>query len=252
MTVGCGQKKKKYIPVTCWKRPWCWGRLRARGEGDGRGWDGWMASLTPWTRVWASSGGWWRTGKPGVLQAMGSQRGATGVNEQQPSCSSVCSYWLLADGHQSHCEVLLKNHSLWQLVLWKPSDDLLEGRVTSGSKAAAALLPQTMRKWKRHSPLFGFHSWLCAGQSAGNLNRTATCVRCDHGWGRISKRWPTCLLYVQPGTQLKEGRTYSGAGDGYRVYWGQMVHYGCCLNLIVTLIALILWNQVLYITLSEI
>ena len=39
-----------------------------------RGWDGWMASLTQWTRVWASSGSWWWTGKPGVLQSMGLQR----------------------------------------------------------------------------------------------------------------------------------------------------------------------------------
>ena len=36
--------------------------------------DGWMASLTQWTWVWAGSGIWWRTGKPGVLQSMGSQR----------------------------------------------------------------------------------------------------------------------------------------------------------------------------------
>ena len=38
-----------------WKRPWCWERLKAGGEGDDRGWDGWMASLTRWTWVWASS-----------------------------------------------------------------------------------------------------------------------------------------------------------------------------------------------------
>ena len=44
------------------------------GEGDDRGWDVWMASLTWWTWVWASSGSWWWTGKPGVLQSMGSQR----------------------------------------------------------------------------------------------------------------------------------------------------------------------------------
>ena len=47
------------------------------GERDDRGWDGWMASLTRWTWVWASSGSGWRTGKPGVLQSMGSQRGDT-------------------------------------------------------------------------------------------------------------------------------------------------------------------------------
>ena len=41
---------------THWKRPWCWERLKAGGEGDDRGWDGWMASLTQWTWVWANSG----------------------------------------------------------------------------------------------------------------------------------------------------------------------------------------------------
>ena len=50
--------------------PWCWERLKAGGEGDNRGWDGWMASPIQWTWVWASSGRWWRTGKPGVLQSM--------------------------------------------------------------------------------------------------------------------------------------------------------------------------------------
>ena len=50
-----------------WKRPWCWERSKAGGEGDDRGWDGWMTSLTQWTWVWASSGSWWWTAKPGVL-----------------------------------------------------------------------------------------------------------------------------------------------------------------------------------------
>ena len=57
--------------MTHLKRPWCWKRLKA-GEGDDRGWDGWMASLIQWTWVWASSGNWWWTGKPGVLYSMGS------------------------------------------------------------------------------------------------------------------------------------------------------------------------------------
>ena len=60
--------------LTHWKRPWCWARLKAGGEGDDRGWDGWIASWTRWTRVWVSSGSWWWTGMPGVLQSMGSQR----------------------------------------------------------------------------------------------------------------------------------------------------------------------------------
>ena len=60
--------------LTHLKRPWCWERLKVVGEGDNRGWDGWMASLTQWTWVWASSRRRWRTRKPGVLQSMGSQR----------------------------------------------------------------------------------------------------------------------------------------------------------------------------------
>ena len=60
--------------MTHWKRSWCWERLKAGGEGDDRGWDGWMASPSRWTWVWASSGSWWWTGKPGMLQSLWSQR----------------------------------------------------------------------------------------------------------------------------------------------------------------------------------
>ena len=48
--------------------------LGAGGEGDDRGWDGWMASLTRWTWVWVNSESWWWTGRPGVLRFMGLQR----------------------------------------------------------------------------------------------------------------------------------------------------------------------------------
>ena len=69
---------------THWKRPWFWERLRAGREGDDRGWDGWMASPTQWTWVWASSRSWWWTGKLGMLQSMGSQRvGHDLATEQQ-------------------------------------------------------------------------------------------------------------------------------------------------------------------------
>ena len=60
--------------LTHWKRRWCWERSKVGGEGDDRGWDGWMASPTQWTWVWVSSGSWWWTGRPGVLQSMGLQR----------------------------------------------------------------------------------------------------------------------------------------------------------------------------------
>ena len=60
--------------LTHWKIPWFWGRLKVGGEGDDRGWDGWMASLTRWIWVWASSRSWWWTGRLGMLPSMGSQR----------------------------------------------------------------------------------------------------------------------------------------------------------------------------------
>ena len=67
--------------LTHWKRPWCWERLRAGGEGNGRGWDSWMASPTQWTWVWVNSGSWWWTGRPGMLQFMGvGQDWATELN----------------------------------------------------------------------------------------------------------------------------------------------------------------------------
>ena len=56
------------------ERPWCWERLRAGGEGNDRGWDGWMASPTQWTWIWVNSRSWWKTGRPGMLQFIRSQR----------------------------------------------------------------------------------------------------------------------------------------------------------------------------------
>ena len=68
-------------PLTHWKRPSCWERLKAGGEGDDSGWDGWMASPTQWTWVWVSSGSWWWTGKPGVLQSMGFPKNRTQLSD---------------------------------------------------------------------------------------------------------------------------------------------------------------------------
>ena len=60
--------------LTHWKRLWCWEGLGARGKGDDRGWDGWMASPTRCTWVWVNSRSWWWTGRPGMVRFMGSQR----------------------------------------------------------------------------------------------------------------------------------------------------------------------------------
>ena len=61
------------------------GKMKAKGEGGSRGWDGWMALQTQWTWVWKNSGRGWRKGKPGMLKFMGLQRiRHTIVTEQQP------------------------------------------------------------------------------------------------------------------------------------------------------------------------
>ena len=57
-----------------WEKTLCWERLKVGGEGEDRGWHGWMASLTQWTWVLTGSESWWWTGKPSVLQSMGLQR----------------------------------------------------------------------------------------------------------------------------------------------------------------------------------
>ena len=63
--------------MTYLKRSWCWERLKAGGEGDGRAGDGWMPSLTQWTWAWVNSmSGWW-TGRPGVLQFRGRKESST-------------------------------------------------------------------------------------------------------------------------------------------------------------------------------
>ena len=84
--------------LTHWRRLWCWEGLRAGGEGDDRGWDGWMASLTRWTWVWVNSGSWWWAGRPDMLRIMGSQRvghdWATELNWTEIACIVLHGKWL--------------------------------------------------------------------------------------------------------------------------------------------------------------
>ena len=73
----CWSSNSKTLATWCeelihLKRPWCWERFKV-GVGDDRGWNGWMVSSTQWIWVWVNFGSWWWTGKPGVLQSMGSQ-----------------------------------------------------------------------------------------------------------------------------------------------------------------------------------
>ena len=102
--------------LTHLKRPWCWERLRAGGEGDDGGWDGWMASPTQWTWVWVNSGSWWWTGGSDVLRFMGSQRvrhdWVTEMNWTELKYSFVASYkfWYIVS-------LLLFNSSYFLIAL---------------------------------------------------------------------------------------------------------------------------------------
>ena len=71
--------------MTYWKRPCFWERLKAGGEGDGRGWDGWMASPIQWTGTWVKYGSWWGRGRPGVLRSMELQRVGQDSNWTTPT-----------------------------------------------------------------------------------------------------------------------------------------------------------------------
>ena len=96
----------------CWKRPWWWERPKAMGEEGKGGWGGWLASLTQWMWVWANSGRWRRTGKPGLLQSMGLQRVrhdlVTGQQQQQEI--HIYSYNL-------SCLISISFYSLWFFML---------------------------------------------------------------------------------------------------------------------------------------
>ena len=89
------------FPLATWceelthlKRHWCWERLGAGGEGDHRGWDGWLASPTQWTWVWVNSGSWWWTGRPDVLWFVGLQRvGHDWETELNGFPSSILTLW---------------------------------------------------------------------------------------------------------------------------------------------------------------
>ena len=113
---------------TLWKRPWCWERLKAR-EVDDRGWDGWMASPTQWTWVWAGSGRWWRTGKPGVLQSMGFPR--VGYNLETEHQKMLWAEWCplnfcIFKSYPPHRPVL-QNVTLWGDMVFKEDIKLKQG-----------------------------------------------------------------------------------------------------------------------------
>ena len=148
---------------TPWKRPWCWERLKAGGEGDDRGWDGWMASRTQWTWVWVNSGSWWWTGRPGVLWSMGSQRvghdWATELNWrfiEMLSIYNICKfkmynvricfmYILQNDDHDKvvHTSVFLHNYHIFVCGWWHLRSSLLQLSSIIYGRHVVCYIPRT-------------------------------------------------------------------------------------------------------------
>ena len=101
------------------EKTWCWEILKAGGEWDDREWGDWTVSPIWWTWVWASSGSWWWTGRPGVLQSMGSQRVwhdwvtelnsqvAQMVKNQSPNARETQEIWVWFLGQENYS--LLEN-----------------------------------------------------------------------------------------------------------------------------------------------
>ena len=107
--------------LTHLKRPWCLGRLMV-GEGDDRGWDGWMVSSTQWTWVWVNSGSWWWTGRPGMLQSMESQKAghdwATELNWTELSLGCrLLGRWQSFNNKLESIKLIPSKYIMWNATL---------------------------------------------------------------------------------------------------------------------------------------
>ena len=108
-----------YEELTHLERPWCWERLKARGEGDDRRWDGWMASPTQWTWVWVNSGSWWRTGRPGNAAVHGVTKSQTRLSDWTELNYAVIVLVFIRLGlHELECVYeLCKNQVKMQILI---------------------------------------------------------------------------------------------------------------------------------------
>ena len=145
--------------LTHWKRPRCWERLKAGGEGDDRRWDGWMASPTWWTWVWASSRSWWWTGKPGMLHSMGSQRaGRDWATELNWTLLCVCVCVCVS------CSVV--SYSLWSHRLWLarplcPWNSLGKNTGAGSHSLLQGIFPTQRSNQVSHTAGRHMHMYLC-------------------------------------------------------------------------------------------
>ena len=155
-----------------WKRPWCWERWKAGGEGGDRGWAGWMASPSRWTWVWASCRNWSWTGKPGVLQSMGLWRvghdwsDLASKMEIHRHQSTTCKLSVWLHPVQFNCTLLNFNQFSWPQLpppeggLAGPQEGVLRwvslafvfGAQPSPRRTEAHITPAWRRQWKQGFP----------------------------------------------------------------------------------------------------
>ena len=201
--------------LTHWKRPWSWERLKPGGEGDDRGWDGWMAPPTRWTWVWASSRSWWWTGKPGMWQSMGSQS-QTRLRDWTELSQSVHTV-----------AVLLHTKYRWvgTLSTWKsgPIPLPFSGRVDLGS--TESLQGRTLFRVALSFPAEG-ETWAWA---TGKMHSSPV-----EGWTSLWNRWGTQYwgVYIHemelgpeaPGIVLDEVENSSpGKADTREAMWWDVI-----------------------------
>ena len=133
---------------THWKRPWFWERWRAWGEGEDRGWDGRMASLTRWTWVWVNSGNWWWTGRPGGHSPWGHKESDTTewLNWTEPRKYSFTDYaefpntgisYNIKKSYSINLTTNLIKKKVWQIQVFQNSNFCLKTWILSPAMMTA-------------------------------------------------------------------------------------------------------------------
>ena len=175
----------------------CWERLRAGGEGDNRGWDGWMASPTQWTWVWVDSSSWWRTERPGVLRFMGSQRvghdWVTEVNWKLVEALQITLHWvpLLENDRQAE-RWLVIGHPAW----W-PAELRAEPRVHRLAGAERKTW-STVSEWETAIYTVYTPSWGQQGFKSGKIHlfRVTPYLPACFKYEGFSYSWVLILVYL--------------------------------------------------------
>ena len=232
-----------------WKRPWCWERLKAGGEGDDRGWDGWMASLALWTPtrwVWTSSGSWWWMGSLVCCSPWSCKRvrhgWATELNwkkDNTKECSNYCTIALISHASKIMLKILQARLQLY--MYWELPD------VQAGLEKAeepVIKLPTFTESWRKQGnsrKTSTFASW---------TSKAFDCVNHNKLW-KILKELGTpdnliCLLRKLYGSQEATVRTVHETTDLFKIEKG--IQQGCILSpyLFNLYAENIMWNARLY------